>query len=53
MCPFTIGNALALTCPVVSSGEVGVALNIPAMTVSGGTSPYTFSVANGGLCPAV
>ena len=25
-------------------GEVGVALNSPAMTVNGGTAPYTFSV---------
>jgi hypothetical protein len=43
-CPFTISNGPVLTCPAVSSGEVGVALNSPAMTVSGGTSPYTFSV---------
>ena len=42
-CSFTIGTPLALTCPAVSSGEVGVALNSPAMTVSGGTAPYTFS----------
>ncbi len=43
-CPFTIASAPTLTCPAVNSGEVGVALNSPAMTVSGGTSPYTFSV---------
>ena len=39
-----------LTCPAVSSGEVGVALNSPAMTVSGGTAPYIFSVV--GALPA-
>jgi hypothetical protein len=43
-CPFTIASAVVLTCPAVSSGEVGVALNSPAPTVSGGTAPYTFSV---------
>ncbi len=43
-CPFTINGGPVLTCPAVSSGEVGVALNSLAMTVSGGTSPYTFSV---------
>ncbi len=49
-CPFTISNGPVLTCPVVSSGEVGVALNSPAMTVNGGTAPYTFSVT--GTLPA-
>jgi Putative Ig domain/PKD domain len=44
LCPFTIGATLTLTCPAVSSGEVGVALNSPAPVVSGGTAPYTFSV---------
>ena len=34
----------SLTCPAVNSGEVGVAFNSPAMTVTGGTAPYTFSV---------
>ena len=43
-CPFTIASAPMLTCPAVSSGEVGVALNSPVMTVNGGTAPYTFSV---------
>ena len=52
MCPFTIVPPPTLTCPTVSSGEVSVALNSPAMTVSGGTSPYTFSVANGGTLPS-
>ncbi len=43
-CPFTIAAAPTLTCPAVSSGEVGIALNSPAPIVSGGTAPYTFSV---------
>ena len=51
-CPFTIYPALALTCPAsgASTGEVGVAFNSPAMTVTGGVSPYTFSVV--GTLPA-
>ncbi len=48
-CPFTIAPPPTLTCPAVSSGEVGVALNSPALTVSGGTAPYTFSVVTGTL----
>ncbi len=44
-CPFTIVPPPTLTCPAVNSGEVGVALNSPAPAVSGGTAPYTFSVA--------
>jgi hypothetical protein len=43
-CPFTIGNVPVLTCPAVSLGEVGVALNSPAPAVTGGTAPYTFSI---------
>ena len=43
-CPFTIGVAPVLTCPAVSSGEVGMALNSPAPAISGGAAPYTFSV---------
>jgi hypothetical protein len=43
-CPFTIAPPPALTCPAIGSGEVGVALNSPALSVSGGTAPYTFSV---------
>ncbi len=48
-CPFTIALKPVLTCPAVSSGEVGLALNSPAMMVVGGTSPYTFSLASGTL----
>ncbi len=50
-CPFIIGVAPVLTCPAVSSGEVGVAFNSPALTVTGGASPYTFSLASG-ILPA-
>jgi hypothetical protein len=50
-CPFNIGNALTLTCPSVTSGEVGVPFN-STPTVSGGTAPYTFSIASGGSLPA-
>ncbi len=45
-CPFTVVSGPSFTCPAVGSGEVGVALNSPAITVTGGTSPYTFSVGN-------
>ncbi len=41
---------LSLTCPSISSGQVGVPFNSPAITVSGGTPPYTFSVV--GTLPA-
>ena len=42
----------AVTCAAVKTGEVGVAFNSGAMTVSGGTAPYTYSIvghAAGGL----
>ncbi|HWF11734.1 MAG TPA: putative Ig domain-containing protein [Bryobacteraceae bacterium] len=48
-CPFTIVAAPTVTCSAVGSGEVGVPFNSPAMTVTGGTAPYTFSVATGTL----
>ncbi len=48
-CPFTIVTAPSVTCPAVTSGEVGVAFNSPAMTVSGGVAPYTFSIGTGSL----
>jgi hypothetical protein len=48
-CPFTIVAAPSLTCPAVASGDVGVSLNSPAITVTGGTAPYTFSLASGTL----
>jgi hypothetical protein len=39
-----------LSCTAVTSGEVGVSFNSGAPTVTGGTSPYTFSVV--GTLPA-
>jgi hypothetical protein len=36
-----------VTCPSVSSAEVGVPFSSPAIVVTGGTPPYTFSVAGG------
>ncbi|MGD1072439.1 MAG: hypothetical protein ABSB15_20125 [Bryobacteraceae bacterium] len=39
-----------VTCPAISSGEVGVAFSSPPISVGGGTPPYTFSVV--GTLPA-
>jgi hypothetical protein len=49
-CPITINSALSATCAAVTTGEVGLAFNSGAMTVSGGTAPYTYSVV--GALPA-
>src|SRR5205814_1922175 len=51
-CPFTIIGGPSLTCPATASstGEVGVLFGSPAITVTGGTAPYTFSVV--GTLPA-
>jgi hypothetical protein len=49
-CPFTIVSPPTVTCSAVGTGEVGVPFNSPAMTVSGGASPYTFTVV--GTLPA-
>src|SRR5665213_1855255 len=38
-----------LVCSSTSTGTVGTAFNSPALSVSGGTAPYTFSVASGSL----
>jgi uncharacterized protein (TIGR03437 family) len=43
-CPFTVIAGPSVACPIANSGEVGVAFNSPAMTVTGGTAPYTFTV---------
>ncbi len=48
-CPFTIIPPPSITCPAISSGEVGVAFSSPPIGASGGTPPYTFSVATGML----
>ena len=49
-CPFTIIAGPSVACPTANSGEVGVAFNSPAMTVTGGTAPYTFTLV--GTLPA-
>ena len=50
-CPFIINPPPALTCLASgTTGEVGVPFNSPALTVTGGTAPYTFSVV--GTLPA-
>jgi choice-of-anchor A domain-containing protein/uncharacterized repeat protein (TIGR01451 family) len=43
-CAIIINAVLSVTSGAVTSGEVGVALNSGAITVSGGTAPYTFSI---------
>ena len=43
-CQITINVALSVTCAAVSVGEVGVAFNSGPMTVTGGTTPYTYSI---------
>ncbi len=48
-CSVTVATASNLICPSVSSDDVGVPFYSPAITISGGTAPYTFSVANGTL----
>ena len=47
-CAFTVNAALTVSCPVVSTGVVGVAFN-QLVTASGGVAPYTYSVATGAL----
>ena len=51
-CPFTIDRRAVAHLPGGQLGRSRRAFNSPAMTVTGGTSPYTFSVARA-LCPAV
>ena len=43
-CIYNVVPPPSVTCSAVNSGEVGVPFNSPAMTVTGGTAPYTFSV---------
>ncbi|HEY1497655.1 MAG TPA: putative Ig domain-containing protein [Candidatus Solibacter sp.] len=50
-CAFTIVAGPSLTCSAVSSGTVGVAFSSPALTVSGGTAPYTFQLQAGDTLP--
>ena len=48
-CPITIVGPPQVTCSAVSMGEVGVPFNSGPITVTGGTAPYTFSIASGTL----
>ncbi|MGD0733388.1 MAG: putative Ig domain-containing protein, partial [Terracidiphilus sp.] len=43
-CMITINTALSVTCAAVTAGEVNVPFNSGPMTVTGGTSPYTYSI---------
>lgn len=53
-CPFIItAQAILLTCSTTSTGMVGVPFDSPALMVTGGTPPYTFSVATGTLPPGL
>ena len=47
---FTIVAGPTVNCSAITFGEAGVIFNSPAMTVSGGIAPYTFSVV--GTLPA-
>jgi len=38
-----------VTCSAINTGTVGMPFNSPALTVTGGTAPYTFSVSSGTL----
>ncbi len=48
-CMITINPAVQLTCSGTSVGDVGVPFNSGPQTVTGGTPPYTFSIASGTL----
>ena len=48
-CSITINPPPSLTCAAINTGEVGVKFDSGPMTVNGGTSPYTFSIATGTL----
>ncbi len=51
-CPFTIVAGPSLVCSGATSGTVGTAFSSPALAVSGGTTPYTYSVLAGDTFPA-
>src|SRR5271165_64473 len=48
-CMITINGPLSVTCGAINTGDVGVPFNSGAMTVTGGTAPYTFSIGSGTL----
>ncbi len=50
-CPFTIVAGPSLVCSGATSGTVGTAFSSPALAVSGGTTPYTFTVLAGYTLP--
>ncbi len=43
-------TVMSITCPAVTSGQLGAAFNSGALSVSGGTAPYTFAIV--GTLPA-
>ncbi len=45
----TLVAPFSLTCSATNTGEVNVAFNSGPQTVTGGTAPYTFSVATGAV----
>jgi choice-of-anchor A domain-containing protein len=49
-CPAVNNTALTVACSTSNVGQVGAAFNSPAMSVTGGTAPYTFTVV--GTLPA-
>ncbi len=51
-CPFTIVAGPSLVCSGANSGTVGTAFSSPALTVSGGVTPLTYSVLAGDTLPA-
>jgi hypothetical protein len=51
-CPFTIVAGPSLVCSSGNSGTVGTAFSSPAPTVSGGVTPYSYSVLAGDTLPA-
>ena len=42
-----LNSTVVLTCPGVTTGDVGVPFSSPALSVGGGTAPYTFSIVGG------
>lgn len=49
-CPINIGAQLAVACPSLTSGLLGVAFNSGSLAVTGGVAPYSYSVV--GTLPA-
>src|ERR1039458_8472406 len=52
-CAITIVGGPQVTCSATNTGEVGVPFNSGPITVTGGTSPYTFSIGSGSLPPGL